>query len=439
MPDLFSQPPAASSSGASSSDHVVLSVSALTSGLREAVEAACDDVRVEGELSNFTRAASGHCYFTLKDADAQIRCVMWRWLAKHVYFRPTDGQQVQVRGFASVYERRGDLQLQVKSMKQAGEGAMQAAFGRLKRALEAEGLFDAARKRPLPAFPRVVGLVTSGTGAARHDVTSVLARRFPAAHVVLVPVRVQGLGAAEALAGALAHVDALPDGDPHRPDVVIVGRGGGSAEDLWAFNEEVVARAVAACSVPVVSAVGHETDVAITDFVADRRAATPSMAAEIVAPDRREVSAAVVDLHDRLQLAVLDVAAAARRRVERLTARRAFHEPAQRLRQAQQRLDDLAHRLHRAAAQQTERARARLDRLQAQLEALDPERPLRRGYAWVARTNAADGAADDGAAADGAATPIRRAAALAPGDRLRLHFADGARIATVEADDPDRG
>jgi exodeoxyribonuclease VII large subunit len=426
MPDLFSQSAGASSgaSSSSSSEPVVLSVSALTSGLREAVEAACDDVRVEGELSNFTRAASGHCYFTLKDADAQIRCVMWRWLAKHVYFHPTDGQRVRVRGFASVYERRGDLQLQVKSMKQAGAGAMQAAFERLKRALEAEGLFDAARKRPLPAFPRVVGLVTSGTGAARHDVTSVLARRFPAAHVVLAPVRVQGLGAAEAIARALARFDALPEGDPHRPDVLIVGRGGGSAEDLWAFNEEVVARAVAACSVPVVSAVGHETDVAITDFVADRRAATPSMAAEIVAPDRRAVSAAVVDLHDRLHAAVTGAVATTRRRVERLTARRAFHKPAQRLRQAQQRLDDLAHRLPRAAAQQIERAHARLARLRAQLDALDPERPLRRGYAWVAR-------------ADADATPVRRADALAPGDRLRLHFADGARAATVGEDDQE--
>lgn len=273
-------------------DDPVLSVAELTRGLSDLVEDRYDDVWVEGELSDFTRAASGHCYFSLKDEDAQIRCVMWKHLTKYVYFEPEEGMQVRVNGHASVYERRGDLQIQAQAMRQAGKGAQQKAFEELKQTLQAEGLFAPERKQALPAFPDTIGVVTSGQGAAIHDIQSGLARRFPPAEVVLCPVKVQGLDAPRAVADAVAAFNDLPADDAQRPDLLIVGRGGGSTEDLWAFNEEVVARALDASNLPVVSAVGHESDVTIADLVADERAATPSAAAERVVPDRRDVATA---------------------------------------------------------------------------------------------------------------------------------------------------
>ena len=289
-----------SDDASSDTDTTVLSVTELTSGLSDLVEEHYDDVWVEGELSDFTRAASGHCYFTLKDEDAQIRCVMWKHLTQYVYFEPEEGMQVRVNGHASVYERRGDLQIMAQAMRQAGKGAQQEAYEQLKQKLQAEGLFDAERKKALPAFPETIGVVTSGEGAALQDILSVLERRFPPAQVVLCPVPVQGLDAPQAIADAIAAFNEVPEDDVQRPDLLITGRGGGSTEDLWAFNEEVVARAIAASTLPVVSAVGHESDVSIADFVADERAATPSMAAEIVVPDRRDVAARIRDLHDRL-------------------------------------------------------------------------------------------------------------------------------------------
>jgi exodeoxyribonuclease VII large subunit len=399
-------------------DRTVLSVTDLTRGLSDLVETHYDDVWVEGELSNFTRAASGHCYFTLKDADAQIKCVMWRHLTKYVFFEPEDGLRVRVHGNASVYERRGDLQIMAQSMRRAGKGAQQEAYEQLKKTLKAEGLFDTARKQALPTFPEAIGVVTSGQGAALHDIQSVLERRFPAARVVLCPVPVQGMDAPQAIADAIARFNGLPGDDARRPAVLIVGRGGGSAEDLWAFNEEVVARAIAGSELPVISAVGHESDVSIADFVADERAATPSMAAEIAVPDRRDVDARVRALYDRLHAQVERQVQDGFQRVDRLTSSRAFHQPQRRAEQLRQRLDALTDRLHRSAAQIPERARARLDRLRSRLHALDPAQPLRRGYAFVTR--------------DGA--PVRTAGALDAGDRLRLHFEDGTRSADIVPD-----
>jgi exodeoxyribonuclease VII large subunit len=401
--------------GASDDGDSVLSVSQLVSGLNALVEDAYDRVEVEGELSNFSRAASGHCYFTLKDADAQISCVMWRHLTKYVYFEPEDGMQVRVRGNASVYERRGDLQIMARSMRRAGKGAQQEAYEQLKRKLRDEGLFAAERKQALPAFPETIGVVTSGEGAALQDILSVLKRRFPPAQVVLCPVPVQGVEAPAAIAEAVERFNAAPDGHAQRCDVLIVGRGGGSAEDLWAFNEEVVARAVAASALPVVSAVGHESDVSITDFVADERAATPSMAAEIVVPDRDDLETRVQALHDRLQGCVTDQLREARQRVRRLTESRAFHAPVRRLEQHQQRVDDLVRRLQRAGPQVVEHHRTRLERLQGRLRAVDPEQPLRRGYVRVER--------------DG--TPVTSSGTLAAGDRVALRFADGVRSAEI--------
>ncbi|WP_103015748.1 exodeoxyribonuclease VII large subunit [Salinibacter ruber] len=400
-------------------DDPVLSVAELTRGLSDLVEDRYDDVWVEGELSDFTRAASGHCYFSLKDEDAQIRCVMWKHLTQYVYFEPEEGMQVRVNGHASVYERRGDLQIQAQAMRQAGKGAQQKAFEELKQKLQAEGLFAPERKQALPAFPDTIGVVTSGQGAAIHDIQSGLARRFPPAEVVLCPVKVQGLDAPRAIADAVAAFNDLPADDAQRPDLLIVGRGGGSTEDLWAFNEEVVARALDASNLPVVSAVGHESDVTIADLVADERAATPSAAAERVVPDRRDVADRVRALHDRLRSRVTGRLQDARQRVDALVASRAFHAPARRLEQHRQHLDALVDRLGRGGARAIDRARTRLAHLRDRLHALDPEQPLRRGYVHLTQ--------------DG--TSVQSAESLQDGDRVRIHFQDGHRDAEVLPDD----
>jgi len=401
------------------SDDPVLSVTELTRGLSDLVEGHYDDVWVEGELSDFTRAASGHCYFTLKDEDAQIRCVMWKHLTQYVYFEPEEGMQVRVNGHASVYERRGDLQIQAQAMRQAGKGAQQKAFEELKRTLREEGLFDAERKKPLPLFPETIGVVTSGQGAAIHDIRTGLARRFPPAAVVLCPVTVQGLDAPQAIADAIAAFNEVPPEAPNRPDLLIVGRGGGSTEDLWTFNEEGVARAIAASELPVVSAVGHESDVTIADLVADERAATPSTAAELVVPDRRDVAERVRTLYDRLRTQVTRRLQDARQHVDALLNARAFHAPARRLEQHQQHLDTLVDRLTRSGDRLVEQNRTRLDRLRDRLQAIDPEQPLRRGYVHLTR--------------DG--TPVQSVDALDDGDRVRLHFRDGHRDAEVLPDE----
>jgi len=402
----------------------ILSVSELTRGLSTLVESQYDDVWVEGELSDFTRAASGHCYFTLKDADAQIRCVMWKHLTQYVYFEPEEGMQVRVNGHASVYERRGDLQIMAQAMRQAGKGAQQQAYEELKQKLQAEGLFDASRKQSLPSFPEVIGVVTSGEGAALHDIRSVLERRFPPAQVVLCPVPVQGLDAPQAIADAIRAFNDVPaaNGQPGRgedatprPDLLIVGRGGGSTEDLWAFNDEGVARAIAASALPVISAVGHESDVSIADFVADERAATPSMAAEIAVPDHSDIAGRIRQLHNQLRRRSMRYIQDSRQRIDALVSSRAFHAPVRRLEQHRQRLDALADRLERSGDRLTEQARTRLTRLRDRLQAVDPEQPLRRGYAYPTR--------------DGA--PIESVEALSPGDRVALRFQDGERTTEV--------
>jgi len=399
-------------------DDTILSVTELTRGLSDLVESHYDDVWVEGELSDFTRAASGHCYFTLKDEDAQIRCVMWKHLTQYVFFEPEEGMQIRVNGQASVYERRGDLQIMAQAMRRAGKGAQQEAYERLKEKLQEEGLFAPERKQALPPFPETIGVITSGEGAAVQDILSVLERRFPPAQVVLCPVAVQGLDAPKEIADAIAAFNDIAPSHPQRPDLLIVGRGGGSTEDLWAFNEEVVARAIAASSLPVVSAVGHESDTSIADFVADERAATPSMAAEIVVPDRRDVAERIRALHDRLSTVVTRTLNEARQRVDALVTSRAFHSPTRRLEDARQQLDALLNRLERSGERLTEQARTRLDQLRSRLSAVDPEQPLRRGYTYPTRNG----------------EPVRSAESVDTGDELRLRFQDGHRDAEVLPD-----
>ena len=383
----------------------VFTVSRLTHALQTLLDGRFGDIWVEGEISNFKRHSSGHCYFTLKDAQAQLRAVLFRGNARHVAFRPQDGMLVQVYGSPSIYAARGDLQIVVRGMKLAGEGTLQKAFELLKRKLAGEGLFDREHKRLLPRFPRRLGIVTSGTGAALQDILTIIERRFPCVSVTVCPVQVQGMGAAEAIAGAIDTFGRHEDGF----DVLIVGRGGGSLEDLWAFNEEIVARAIFASKVPVISAVGHETDTSIADFVADRRAATPSMAAELAVPDRRELLAS---LHDRQAVLTLNLKRRlerCRRQIHHMVSTHGFKRPADRIRYHAQRLDGLLEQLQRCSRRSLESRRARVRGFGDRLDLLSPELPLRRGYVLVERGGRI----------------VRRAGEISEGDPLTLRFVDG--------------
>ncbi|HWM78482.1 MAG TPA: exodeoxyribonuclease VII large subunit, partial [Methylomirabilota bacterium] len=294
----------------------VYTVSELTAGIKGTLEGTFPAVWVEGEISNLRVPSSGHAYFTLKDEGAQLSAVLFRGRGRRVRFEPEDGMHVLAFGGLDVYAARGQYQLVVELMEPQGLGALQLAFEQLKRKLEAEGLFDEARKRPLPAFPRVIGIVTSPTGAAIRDMLNIIGRRFADLHILITPVRVQGDEAPGEIVQALLHLQEIAN-----LDVIIVGRGGGSIEDLWAFNDERVARALAVCRVPVISAVGHETDFTIADFVADLRAPTPSGAAELVVREKLAVMETLADLYARLKQAMTAEMGARRERVDFLLRR----------------------------------------------------------------------------------------------------------------------
>jgi len=326
--------------GVSEVERRVYTVSELTASIKAALEEGFPMVWVEGEISNLRTPGSGHAYFTLKDEGAQISAVLFRGRGRRVRFELEDGMQVLAFGGLDVYAARGQYQLVVEMMEPKGLGALQLAFEQLKRKLEAEGLFDQARKRPLPAFPRVIGIVTSPTGAAIRDMLNIIGRRFADLHILITPVRVQGDEAPGEIVRALEHLQQVTS-----LDVIIVGRGGGSIEDLWAFNDERVARALAACRVPVISAVGHETDFTIADFVADLRAPTPSGAAELVVREKLAVIESLVELYARLKQAVTADVSARRERVDFLLRRRVLTDPARALRDLYRRLDELQGRL----------------------------------------------------------------------------------------------
>jgi len=442
----------------------ILSVTQLASLVRDALEEEVGVVWVAGEISNLRRQASGHCYFTLKDDRSQLAAVMFQSVAQVLPFRPADGMEVVVHARVSIYPARGALQLYVETIEPRGLGALQLAFEQLKARLGAEGLFAPERKRSLPRWPRAVGVVTALRGAAIHDVRTVLRRRWPLARVVVRPVRVQGAGAAREIAAGIEDLNRLPG-----IDVLIVGRGGGSLEDLWAFNEEVVARAIAASAVPVVSAVGHEVDFTIADFVADARAPTPTAAAALVVPERAEVAAGLARTEAALGAALARRVAAARehlgllehalgdpqRRVVDLAQRiddlavRARHAlvrrlawdrrevttragrlgrsgPAARVRRAADGLEAVARRLRFALAVRVRQARAALEGTASKLDALSPLACLSRGYAIVRR-------------GDAAGPVVRDAAALAAGDAVALFFARGRARARVEGTEPSTG
>ncbi len=348
----------------------VLSVSALTSAIRTVLEGTIGLVWVEGEVSNLRRQASGHVYFTLKDESAQLSCVMFRNAVNSGGGRQlTDGARVQLLGEVSVYEARGQYQLIVRLAQPRGLGALQAKFEELKRKLAAEGLFDRARKQPLPRFPRTIGVVTSPSGAALQDILNVLSRRAPWVRVLVQSVRVQGAGAAAEIAGAIAHFDAWAGGDDPalRVDVIVVTRGGGSLEDLWEFNEESVARAIAAARLPVVSAVGHEIDFTISDFAADLRAPTPSAAAELLVPDTAELLQRLASQREFLRRALAEWASRARERLTALARGELVRAPARRLAEERQRLDSLADGLLRLTRTGLDSRRSDFARLTAAL------------------------------------------------------------------------
>lgn len=435
----------------------IFTVTSLTAAIHRLLSAHFDDVRVMGEISGFKVWTSGHAYFTLKDSSAQIRCVLFRQVLRYLKFTPGDGMAVVARGAVEVRQERGEYQLIVTSLEPQGAGALQVAFEQLKQKLAAEGLFDPARKRPLPPFPRRIGIVTSPQGAVIQDMLNILGRRFPGLHIRLYPTPVQGEGAVEGIVEGLRYFSTHP-----WADVVIVGRGGGSLEDLWAFNEEPVARAIAECPVPVISAVGHETDFTIADFVADLRAPTPSAAAELVVKNRADLLSQLgemlrrawraVQLHtstakNRLQEKGVDRAAMlARRRVALLWQQ--LDEMDQRLRRADPRtrlaasralLDQLdrrggdrmrallherrlafellAGRLPESVQRLLETARQREKLARARLEALSPLSVLERGYAIVKR-------------ADGRI--VREAADAPSGSKLRIRLKKDELGATVD-------
>jgi exodeoxyribonuclease VII large subunit len=353
----------------------VYSVSELTAEVKSVLEDGFSAVWVEAEISNFKHHTSGHMYFTLKDAEAQIRAVMFRGQNRLLKFQPKDGLAVLVFGTVTVYERRGEYQINVEFMEPKGVGALQLAFEQLKARLEAEGLFDEARKRPLPRLPRKIGIITSPTGAVIRDMLTILGRRFPGLAILIHPVQVQGETAAPEIAEAIGHMGQRPD-----LDVLVVARGGGSLEDLWAFNEEIVARAIAASPIPVISAVGHETDVTIADFVADLRAPTPSAAAELVVAHRDELRQRVDELAARAVAAVGSLLAVQRARVQMLGRHLVVLSPVVQVRRQAERLQGMKHRLTAWWRMARMLRQERLKVLAGKLESLSPLGILARGY-----------------------------------------------------------
>lgn len=357
---------------------IVYTVSQLTRLIRVTLEETFPTAWVAGEISGFKHHSSGHMYFDLKDDAAVLRCVMFRQANEFLRFEPENGLEVLASGQVSVYPRWGQYQLVVRDLRPKGMGVLELAFRQLKEKLEKEGLFDPARKRPLPSFPAVVGVATSLDGAAIRDIVTVIRRRAPGTELLIAPCRVQGDGATEEIVAALGRL-----GRDGRAEVVIVGRGGGSMEDLWAFNEEAVARAIAACPIPVVSAVGHEVDVTIADLVADLRAPTPSAAAELVVPDQEALRVRVEDLARGLMRGLRQRIRGRRDRIHALLRSHGLRSVSSRWAVAAQSLDQARHRLLLAAARGMERWREALRTVAESLEILSPLETLARGYALV--------------------------------------------------------
>ena len=361
-------------------ERLVLSISQLNSEVSQLLNQGFAAVWVEGEISNFTRASSGHLYLTLKDAGAQVRCALFKGNAMRLKLNPRNGLKVVARGKIGLYEPRGDYQMVLDTMEEAGEGALQRQFEALKQQLQAQGLFADAHKQALPSFPRAIGVVTSPTSAAIRDIINVLKRRCPQIPVLVYPVLVQGEGAKEQIAQAIAQADR-----EQRCEVLIVARGGGSLEDLWAFNEEIVAQAIYQCSLPIISGVGHEIDFTIADFVADQRAPTPSAAAELVSPDMQALQQRVQQLKLQLWRFQQRQLQRAQQHVQQLSQRLNQQRPTQKLQQKAQRLDELDLRLNAALQRRLQQQTLRLNHLQTLLQQRSPQRQLQQQYAQLER------------------------------------------------------
>jgi exodeoxyribonuclease VII large subunit len=404
----FFPPPAASMS--------VIEITAYLRGLLEG-DPTLQDVWVRGEVSNLSRPKSGHLYFTLKDSQAALRCVMWRNQAARLTVQMQEGMAVEVHGSISVYEASGQYQLYADKIRPAGEGLLFQEFVRLKEKLEAEGLFDEAHKRPLPAAPQVIGIVTSPTGAAIQDMLNTLRRRYPLAEVVLAPAAVQGEAAPGEIMAGIERLNR-----EIKPDVILVGRGGGSIEDLWAFNHEGVARTIFASEAPVISGVGHETDFTIADFVADLRAPTPTAAAELAVPDQIELQGALLESGQALRRVVDDILTEAGWQLTQIENALARLSPRAVIASHRQQADELLRRGERAVEAQIGLQRARLSGIAQQLEALNPRKVLGRGYAVVSSDDGLVLSKDD----------------VRPGDGITVQVRDGEFDAKVKEETNDK-
>lgn len=398
-------------------ERAVITVTELNEYIKSLLDgdAILKKIAVKGEISNFRPNSSGHLYFTLKDEGGAVRCVMFRALAQKLKFTPENGMKVIAVGGVSSFVRDGQYQLYLSALTPDGIGDLYAAFEQLKRRLGAEGLFDPARKKAIPRYPRLIAIVTSPTGAAIQDMLRILKKRYPIARVLLVPVKVQGAGAAEEIAGAITYLNTK-----RYIDVIITGRGGGSIEDLWCFNEEVVARAIAASRIPVVSAVGHEPDVTISDFAADLRAATPSNAAELVTPDAAELTLRLEERRTALARTMLARFDSARKRLNDIAGKRVFASPLGYFDEKRMMLDYLSERFRTIAEKQLTVQNHRLANAAARLDAMSPLKVLGRGYAI---------------ALDDSQTAVRSAETLHPGDRLCVRFAAGSAQCEVQSVD----
>jgi exodeoxyribonuclease VII large subunit len=400
----------------STSSKQLLSVSDLTRLTKELLETSFPLFWISGEISNFTRAASGHWYFSLKDSKAQVRCVMFKGRNSLVEGMPREGDSIEARATVTLYEARGDFQLTIEFMQPAGLGRLYEAYEQLKQRLQAEGLFDQARKKPIPADPHRIGVVTSPDAAALRDVLTAIRRRYPGMAVIIYPTPVQGKGSAELIANAIRLASQRQE-----VDTLLICRGGGSIEDLWSFNEEVVARAIADCRLPTISGVGHETDFTIADFVADLRAATPTAAAELACPDQSQLRSQLSQLDARLRRAMQSLLQKQAQTLDYLSRR--LVSPAQQLQQQKLSLQQWQHRLQLAMQHLLQQRSRRLDHLATSLQQLNPHQVLARGYAIVQK-------------ADG--RPVTDSQQLAPQEALRLTLHHGAaEVVVTQIANPD--
>ena len=404
MPDLFNE-------------RTCLTVSALTARIKDKLTTAFPDIWVSGEISQFNRHASGHVYLTLKDPEAVLKATMWRSNAYRLKFDPKIGMEVIAHGKIGLYAPHGDYKLDIDHLEPKGIGAAELALRQLKEKLLNKGYFAKERKRPLPTFPNRIGIISSASGAAVRDILELLAKRWPQTEVVVRHSPVQGTGAGEAIAAAVRELSELHRTKALLFDAIIVGRGGGSADDLAAFNDETLADAIFAASMPVVSAVGHEIDTSITDLVADARAETPSHAVTLLTPDRTELAADILNAASRLRSAALTVVERRKERLQLIESRPAFRKPYERLREREQRLDDLSTRLNRAAIVRIGRAKDSLASLAGRLEGLSPLNVLTRGYSLTTKNGVV----------------VRDTKMLAIGDELKTRLASGEVISTVKS------